>query len=154
MFDLIEELKKIAQALQAQNLAYALCGGLAVGIYAEPRATVDIDLVVSPADLGRIIATLEPLGFEKMSEIMPLGHGAMPIQRLVKFVKGEPEVLILDLCMPEREAHPRVWKDWIRADLEQVKIWILSPEGLIEMKKSRSSAKDLADIQALEKKCQ
>ena len=44
---LIHSLKEICLFLQAQEIEYMLVGGLAVGIWAEPRATVDIDLLVA-----------------------------------------------------------------------------------------------------------
>ncbi len=152
MYNLIEEFKRVALVLEDNNLAYALCGGLAVGVYSEPRGTIDIDMVVLQGDLEKIIEVLAPLGFEKWANSMPLGKGDMPIQRLIKFGKGEPEVLMLDLCMPAKERYPKVWSDWTRTTVEDAEIWVLSIEGLIEMKKPRSSTKDLMDIEALEKK--
>jgi len=44
--DLLEELKKITQNLDQAGIDYALCGGLAIAIYARPRATLDIDIMV------------------------------------------------------------------------------------------------------------
>lgn len=151
MYDLYKEIKKIARTLEDNHLPYALCGGLAVGIYSEPRATIDIDLVVEPSQLEKIIEVLSKVGFEKFSAPMPLDKGKMNIQRLVKLEKGEPEVLILDLCMPDKNEYPQVWKDWNRSLVEEMEIWVISRQGLIAMKRSRSSEKDLADIILLEK---
>ncbi len=44
---LIESLKELCLFLEAQGIEYMLIGGLAVGIWAEPRATVDIDFLVA-----------------------------------------------------------------------------------------------------------
>ena len=44
--DVLEELKKIAKKLHQAGIDYALCGGLAIAIYARPRATLDIDMMV------------------------------------------------------------------------------------------------------------
>ena len=43
--DLLEELKKLAAKLHSEGIEYALCGGLAMAIYAMPRATLDIDII-------------------------------------------------------------------------------------------------------------
>jgi len=150
MYNLIEELKEIAKVLDQNKLAYALCGGLAVGLYGESRATIDIDVVVHPEDLEKIIEVLAKKEFAKYSDPMPLEKGLMSIQRLLKFGEGEPEVLMLDLCMPDKKTHEEVWQGWIKMDVEGVDIWVVSKEGLIEMKRSRSSEKDVADIKALE----
>jgi len=39
--DLLEELKNLAAKLHSEGIEYALCGGLAMAIYAMPRATLD-----------------------------------------------------------------------------------------------------------------
>lgn len=44
---LIKHLKELCLFLQDQGIEYMLVGGLAVSIWAEPRATVDIDFLVS-----------------------------------------------------------------------------------------------------------
>ncbi len=152
MYDLVAEVMKITGILEDGGIKYALCGGLAVGIYTEPRATIDIDLVVEPDDLERIIERLKEAGYEKFSGPMPLEKGRMNIQRLVKLEQGKPEVLMLDLCMPDKNKYKKVWKDWRKVPFQDAHIWVLSREGLIEMKSERRSDKDLLDLKALEKK--
>lgn len=44
---LIQSLKEVCSFLDETAVEYMLVGGLAVGIWAEPRATVDIDFLVS-----------------------------------------------------------------------------------------------------------
>jgi len=44
---LIQSLKELCSFLEDQGIEYMLIGGLAVGIWGEPRATVDIDFLVS-----------------------------------------------------------------------------------------------------------
>jgi len=51
---IIEELFRIVDAFAANQLEYAVCGGLAVAIHGRPRLTVDIDFVVD----GRRIQSL------------------------------------------------------------------------------------------------
>ena len=46
MLDLYEEFRAVVTALEDRDIDYAVCGGLAVAVYTEPRATVDIDLLV------------------------------------------------------------------------------------------------------------
>ena len=36
--DILDELKALTQKLRGKNIDYALCGGLALAIYALPRA--------------------------------------------------------------------------------------------------------------------
>ncbi len=44
---LIKSLKELCSFLEDQGIEYMLIGGLAVGIWGEPRATVDIDFLVA-----------------------------------------------------------------------------------------------------------
>lgn len=39
--DLFDELKKLIARLTEEKIEYALCGGLAMAVYALPRATLD-----------------------------------------------------------------------------------------------------------------
>jgi len=73
--EVIQELKGIISRLEEAGIDYALCGGLAMAVYAMPRATLDIDLMIqvqSLAEAGRAVATL---GYSMHSAPMDL-HGA------------------------------------------------------------------------------
>ena len=48
MTDLLSELRCITDALDVARVDYALCGGVALAIYGIPRATIDIDMLVTP----------------------------------------------------------------------------------------------------------
>ena len=45
-----EDFKEFIQCLNNNNVKYLLLGGWAVGIYGHPRATKDIDFLVSNDD--------------------------------------------------------------------------------------------------------
>ena len=40
---LLDQLKKITEALDHEKIEYTQCGGLAMAVYAMPRATLDIE---------------------------------------------------------------------------------------------------------------
>ena len=52
--DILDELKSLINKLEEENIDYALCGGLAMAIYALPRATLDIDILITPNLLEKI----------------------------------------------------------------------------------------------------
>jgi len=149
-WDLNAELKRVAALLERKGLRYAVCGGMAVSLYSEPRATVDLDLVIDPADLEKVMVALKEIGFESFSAPMNFKGGEMIIHRVLKLEPEKSQVLMLDLCMPDKSKFPRVWKDWKKIDLGDYSLTTLSREGLIEMKRSRGSEKDLLDIRNLE----
>jgi hypothetical protein len=63
MIDLYTELREVTRALTEAGVPYALCGGLALMLYQRPRATVDIDLIVTSDATPDAAAALAPLGF-------------------------------------------------------------------------------------------
>jgi len=50
VLDRFDEFRALVDALEAVGLEYAACGGLDVAIPARPRATLDVDLLVVPAE--------------------------------------------------------------------------------------------------------
>ena len=131
--DLVLELARLTQALEKAGLDYALCGGLALAVYARPRATLDIDLMVEPAALDRIQKTVKPLGFTIAALPMRFQGGAVQIQRLTKIDPATGEHLALDLLLvtPETQAS---WDGRIAVEWEGGALKVLSPKGLISLK--------------------
>jgi len=53
LLDLVEEFRSIVAALEAADVEFAVCGGLAVAIHAHPRATLDVDLLLPRDQIDR-----------------------------------------------------------------------------------------------------
>jgi len=53
------KVKAILQTLNAEHIRYAIIGGVALGYYATPRATQDIDVLVSREDVPRLQRLLQ-----------------------------------------------------------------------------------------------
>ncbi len=73
--DIINELKEIIARLDRDGIEYALCGGLAMAVYALPRDTLDIDLMIWTDSLERASRAVEPLGFTLGSPPMEFHEG-------------------------------------------------------------------------------
>ena len=82
MIDLYVELKALLQALDAADIPYALCGGLALMVYQRPRATVDIDLILPAEVTGKCIEAVAPLGFRAHPRPMRFGASGIEVHRL------------------------------------------------------------------------
>jgi hypothetical protein len=76
--DLLHELKHLTTKLGKERIEYALCGGLAMAIYARPRATLDIDIMIELGSLFRTKRAVEELGFTLSAEPMEL-HGGVTV---------------------------------------------------------------------------
>jgi len=108
--DLLEELKKLTQKLDQSGIDYALCGGLALAIYAKPRATLDIDIMVQPDDFSETEKEAKELGYTMSSAMMEFSDGAVKLQRLSKVDKAAGEYFMLDLLLVTPEIK-NAWDD-------------------------------------------
>lgn len=152
MPDLFESFRTVAHRLAQANIPFAVCGGLAVSIHAEPRATLDIDLLAPPDALTRLGDVLEPLGFVRRHRApLHLAQGQVIMHRFTKIVPGDPDVLVLDVIEARVGATADAWATRVSAEWEGRSISVVSREGLIALKRLRGSPQDLIDITTLER---
>lgn len=139
-------LSALAQWLESQQVPYALIGGLAVSLHAEPRFTEDIDAVIWVddrrwPDLLRVAADhgIEPrrhdaLEFAQRSRVLLLQHrSGVPLDISCGAIPFE-----LDLI---EQAEP--------IDIGGVSVRVARPDRLIVMKVVANRPQDWADIDAL-----
>jgi len=146
--DIIEELKGVVAGLADAGVDYALCGGLAMAVYAMPRATLDIDLMIQVDSLDEAARAIEPLGFAMSSAPMEFQDGGI---RLFRFTKVDPrttEVVILDFLLVTEKTAP-AWESRQEFEWEGTRLRVVSPEGLILLKELRGSGTDRDDIDYL-----
>jgi hypothetical protein len=149
VLDLEQELGAIVTALNTAQIEYALCGGMAMAVHGAPRATVDIDLLIRPEDLDRLIEIVAPLGFTFRANPMKFSGGDVRIDRVSKIDSRDGETLMLDLLL----VTPAVENVW---DHRESMAWgggtlnVVSRQGLIQLKTYRSSTQDRADIERLQ----
>jgi Uncharacterised nucleotidyltransferase len=146
MFDLAAEFEGVLAKLAEHGIEYAVCGGMAMALHGYLRATVDIDLLIRPEDEERIYAAVEPFGYIFRANPMRFDKGAMEIRRVTKLVEGDP--LMLDLLLVTEQSE-HVWQGRWKVTWRGKPVSVVSPEGLIALKLSRSSLQDLADIERL-----
>ena len=149
MLDLYEELAAIVDALESHEQPYALCGGMAMAVHGFMRATVDIDLLV-PADHATAIEDIVAgLGYVVKAHPMTFGGGAVRIRRVSKIDTRDGDTMSVDLLLVT-DASIGAWEARERRMWRQGPMTIVSREGLISLKRLRSSKQDLADIERLE----
>ncbi len=146
--DILDELKKLTDYLNKDNIDYALCGGLAMAVYALPRATLDIDILIKPESLEKTLAAARKSGFTIDAVPMQLHNGKIIIHRITKVENGTEEHLCLDMLLVTPEIS-QVWEERKTIKWEGGILSVLSPEGMIVLKSFRSSGQDLDDIKYL-----
>lgn len=136
-------------AFHSCHVRYLVIGGWAVSVHAQPRATQDMDIFVSP-DPQNLTAVYEalvqfgaPLENVEESQFLETGTffrmGLPPCQ-----VDIFPEIpgVEFEACWPNRTK--------IALDAESsLSIDVISPQDLIAAKLASGRAQDLADVQAV-----
>ena len=64
MSPLIEELRQLVAAFNERNVAFALCGGLAVAAHGLVRATQDIDFLIREESLDEAYKAAAEVGYD------------------------------------------------------------------------------------------
>lgn len=148
--DIFEELLLLTSRFEKENIEYALCSGLAMAVYAFPRATLDIDIVIEPETLEKAKQVANDLGYSFDAGLVKFKQGAIQIYRLTKVGSEGEDAIVLDMLLvtPEIKA---VWKSRQRLKWDNGELPVVSPEGLIQLKSLRKSGQDQDDIKHLRK---
>lgn len=146
---LSEDLKEFLRFLNEENVDYLLIGGWAVGYYGYPRLTQDMDIwiKVSPANVQRLLNTLERFGFKRGTLSESLFHEPGNIVRF-GFPPNRIEILNqisgveFDECVRRKQM----------ADFDDLLIPVIALEDLVRNKRASGRYKDLADLEGLNQK--
>lgn len=120
----LEDARRVSQALTDLGVRHALAGGLAVGLHGHPRATKDVDFIVGV----EAFATTSPLlTFRpELAEVVQWG-----VVDLIAALPEDPP-LVAELGRGEAGIVP-----------------VVGIEVLVLMKLRASRAQDIADVEAL-----
>jgi hypothetical protein len=143
---LFEEAVGLLTDLERRGIPYAVAGAVALAIHGVPRATTDLDLLVDPRDLDALLGVARARQFGIEALPMRFSDG-MEVRRMTK-VDGA-EMLTLDLLLVNPNLEP-VWTSRERIPTERGEFWVVSRQGLIQMKAWAGREQDLADIVRLQ----
>lgn len=150
---LIPILHEIVRALDDLEIPYQVMGGLAVRVWSFPRATFDIDLTLSSSAerLRILIRSLERGGFTVpepfRSGFLDQLHG-MEKLKVQLYRSGRPPIDI-DLFLVTTEYQRAAFARRRLVEMEDQKIWCMSPEDLILHKLIAGRDRDKADVSDL-----
>lgn len=134
-----------AAALDAQGLRYAVIGGLAVGLWALPRATRDVDLYAElPAPRRRSLeAELVRRGFDVPAMDGELLQFGVFRSRLVK------ERVFLDIFDATGPLGEAILQRRCRVETDGRELWFASAEDVALLKAFSDRPRDQEDLVAL-----
>jgi hypothetical protein len=145
---LTKDFREFIELLNSNGVEYLVVGAFALAHHGYPRYTGDIDILVrpTPENADRMIQTLNHFGFSGLGltsqdfsnpdNIVQLGVAPNRID-LVTAISG----------MTFEEA----WASRSEGDLDGLIVPFIGREALIKNKKSTGRAKDLGDIDELQK---
>jgi hypothetical protein len=139
---LAEKVVAIHGALRRARIPHAFGGALALAYYAEPRATIDVDLnvFVPPTEHERVLRALAPIGVA--------GNGAETIQRdgQVRWRWGDNPI---DVFFAHDPLHAAMEEHTRTVPFGEDRIPILAPEHLLVCKVAFDRPKDWLDIEQM-----
>jgi len=151
MNEQLEFVKQIASRLDSAGIPYMLTGSMAMGLYAVPRMTRDIDVVIEcqPDDAATIAALFEADCYVDVESI----REAATRQSTFNIIHNE-WIIKADFIIRKDEEYRKVEFDRRRQfEIEGAPIWVVAPEDLIlsKLKWARESDSELQqrDVQAL-----
>lgn len=131
----------VDRTLEAASIRHAFGGALALAYYAEPRATIDVDVnvFVPPARFADVASVFQALGVETVA-----GQGAIDRDGQCRLWWG---VTPVDLFFAYHPFHRAMERASRRVPFGDVDIPILSVEHLVVCKAVFARPKDWIDIE-------
>lgn len=147
--NLVDELRAVTAALRDAGIRHAVYGGLAVTLHGATRMTKDIDVLVEPQDVSRVLELLRPLGYVFAALPLTFESGTpreRHVQRVSKIDAGEH--LCVDLIVADG-VFAGLLDDTVEMRLAHGPMTVVSRAGLTKMKRLAGRPQDLADLAKL-----
>jgi hypothetical protein len=137
---LADKILAVHRALTSAKIAHAFGGALALAYYAEPRATIDIDINVflAPAAHAAVDAALMPLGVDRLDPVAAERDGQGR-----SWWQNTP----IDLFFAYDEIHEAMRRALRTVPFGDDHLPVLAPEHLVVCKATFDRPKDWLDIE-------
>ncbi|MEW5766992.1 MAG: nucleotidyltransferase [bacterium] len=146
---LLDVIQNILETLQAKDIAIMFMGGIATSLWAEPRATYDIDGVIEISfdDLEEFFNEVGKKGFTYDKRQPVKSIQGLPFFTLTYPARGHE--IYLDLFMARSRYTKEALSRRRTITFEGIKIPIIAPEDLILYKLISGRSKDLDDVREI-----
>jgi hypothetical protein len=137
-----------AAALKRSGAECAAYGGLALGMYGEPRETRDADFAATGVDVERARLALADLGVDVVIAFSNVRFGGCDVSRLS--LVGGNQVNTVDLVTPRSPRFAEnVFRRAITGSLRGQEIRATSPEDFVILKVLATRERDLEDARSV-----
>jgi hypothetical protein len=144
------DLREFIELLNANGVEFVVVGGFAVAWHGHPRFTADIDFLVRPDHVNSelVVKSLRDFGFAGLG-ITPEDL-CQPDQILQLGVKPNRIDMITSIAAVSFED---AWAGRVAGSIDGVPVFFIGREELIRNKESAGRPQDVADANALRKRC-
>ena len=143
-----KDLREFIELLNSHAVEYLVVGGHAVAFHGYPRYTGDIDFLVRPTEenASRIVAAIMKFG---LADAESLKATLVQQQKVVQI--GRPPNRIDILTSASGIDFEEAWERAISGSLDGLPVQFPDLRSLLKNKRASGRAKDLADVEELEK---
>ena len=129
--------------IESAGVEYAMSGAIALGYWAVPRATLDLDIALN----------VEPAGVPALLSALAAGGCILPPGALEAAGRGDFgarfRAVRIDFFLPVLPVSISALRRRVRVPFAESEIWVLSAEDLAIFKLLFGRTKDLADLERL-----
>lgn len=143
------DLREFIALLNSNAVEYLVVGAYAVAWHGYPRYTGDLDVLIRTGreNAARLVAALAEFGFGSLG----IGADTFLAEGTIIQLGVQPNRIDL-LTSISGVSFEDAWKTRDRGTLDGLEVAFVGREALIRNKRSTGRAKDLGDIEELEKK--
>jgi len=143
-----EDFRDLLRALSEADARFLIVGAYAVAAHAEPRATGDLDVWVEPTpeNAARVISALRRFG----APLHDLSEADLAQAGIVFQIGLAPRRIDL-LTSITGVSFAQAWPERVPVEYAGVQCHVIGIEALRENKRRLGRAKDLADLELLER---
>jgi hypothetical protein len=144
-----QDFKEFIELMIAANVRFVMIGGYAYNLYRNPRATGDIDFIVSRDALNqqRLRSVLVDFGFGE--SLPPTSQDLVDEDRVLMLGRSPFRIDLMSKI--EGVTFEEVERTCQQVLIDELQIPVISPATLLKNKRATGRTKDLADAEELEK---
>ena len=141
-----QDFRELLSIFNEESVEYLVVGAHAVGFYAEPRYTKDIDIWVrpSPENAGRVYRALTRFG----APLKGISHATFADEGLIYQMGVAPNRIDIMMGIAGVE-FASAWANRVESTYDSVPMHIIGKQDLIQAKKACGRKQDELDLERL-----